>query len=40
MANYSLPAPLAVAAPDKKSSAATFNLLPQLLLICAALLAL
>jgi hypothetical protein len=40
MINYTLPAPLAVVAPDKKSSATTFNLLPQLLLICAALLAL
>lgn len=41
MSNYTAPAPLAVAdSNSKKSSASTFHLLPQLLLICVALLAL
>ena len=42
MSNYTSPTPLAVAADSngKKSSATTFHLLPQLLLICVALLAL
>ena len=41
MRNYTNPAPLAVAVlNDNKNSATTFHLLPQLLLICVALLAL